>query len=178
MDDHPFQTTKNLHFPKVDVLPKLFFKSSMLLNSYSAAFDSVSPTNSSDDLCLPFCLIFIPRCTSTLYSAHCTHKNGCKTKRGSLNMLRNVNFKMYAVYSIHHKNKYCSFKLFLLASISVFASESTRLRGSNPFFINLLTFLTDGWVLLARIEPRTISYATVQYINNIAYFCTVCIIVI
>ena len=38
MDDHPVNTIPNHHPTKMDVLPKIVFKSSLLLNIVSAVF--------------------------------------------------------------------------------------------------------------------------------------------
>ena len=54
------------HHPLKIVFQILFFKTSLPLNGYIAAFKCVPPTGS-DDLCLPFCLILIVCFTSTSF---------------------------------------------------------------------------------------------------------------
>ena len=69
MDDHLVHTTPNHNPPKMDgfFAQKLYFKSSLLLvNGYCII--QVRPTNSSDDLCLFFCLFLLLWRPHTYYS--------------------------------------------------------------------------------------------------------------
>ena len=59
MDDHPVYTTSNHHPPKMDVISKTFFKSSLLLNDLCGMHSSTSPLPLVTTFAFVFCLIFV-----------------------------------------------------------------------------------------------------------------------
>ena len=67
MDNPLVHTTPNHHPPKMEVLPKLFFKSSLLLNGQWGI--QVRPPNSNDDFSLFFCLFLLLSFQLTILSS-------------------------------------------------------------------------------------------------------------